>query len=111
MPPSMVNQLGLPHRWTAMAHGSQWSPAVPYGSVGRREQVGDGAAGCSWRHDIPQIEQVFFRAGLSRHVVTKEELVGAREALHVLLGCAASFKNPARQQSDIDARRGVRLNR
>ena len=36
VPPSMVNQLGLPqecHRWTAIAHGSQWSPAVPYGSV------------------------------------------------------------------------------
>ena len=36
VPPSMVNQLGLPqdcHRWTAIAHGSQWSPVVPYGSV------------------------------------------------------------------------------
>ena len=53
VPPSMVNQLGLPqecHRWTSIAHGSQWSPAVPYGSVEAAQSTRGGpeAAPSSW---------------------------------------------------------------
>ena len=97
VPPSMVNQLGLPqdcHRWTAMAHGSQRSPAVPYGSVGRREQVGDGAAaGCGSaraRAGCGMPEQVFFVRVSSQSRITVQEEVGflgrSREFLSVLLG-------------------------
>ena len=110
VPPSMVNQLGLPqdcHRWTAIAHGSQWSPAVPYGSV-------DGANRWETAHAEPAAgsaaaQQGFFVRASADMSLRSSIWWGARGFLRVLLGWRLIVQKPrptAERHRCIDARRG-----